>query len=115
MRNELLAGLIPLHIMHHAAKEDIYGQWMIEELREHGYRIGPGTLYPMLHRLEERGYLKAREERRGRTMRRYYRATARGRAAITAAQHQVAELMGEMQPRKKPDKPVARKRSRSRA
>jgi DNA-binding PadR family transcriptional regulator len=44
---------------------------MIDELREHGYRIGPGTLYPMLHRLEERGFLRVREERRGRTMRRY--------------------------------------------
>lgn len=99
MANELLAGLIPLHIMHHAAKEEIYGQWMMDELREHGYRTGPGTLYPMLHRLEERGYLRAREERMGRTMRRYYSATAKGRAAIADAQHHVAELVGEMHPR----------------
>ncbi|MFC3715553.1 PadR family transcriptional regulator [Luteimonas soli] len=96
MTTELLSGLIPLHILHHAAQEDIYGQWMIEELRHHGYRIGPGTLYPMLHRLEERGYLQVREERNGRTMRRYYRATAKGKAAVTTARHHVAELFGEM-------------------
>ena len=96
MAIELLSGLIPLHILHHAAKADIYGQWMIEELREHGYRIGPGTLYPMLHRLEERGYLKVREERTGRTMRRYYRATAKGKTTIAMARHHVAELFGEM-------------------
>lgn len=96
MATELLSGLIPLHILHHAAKADIYGQWMIGELREHGYRIGPGTLYPMLHRLEERGYLRVREERTGRTMRRYYRATAKGKAAVATARHHVAELFGEM-------------------
>lgn len=96
MAIELLAGLIPLHILHHAAREDVYGQWLIEELRHHGYRIGPGTLYPMLHRLEERGYLRVREERTGRTMRRYYRATAKGRAAVATARHHVAELFGEM-------------------
>lgn len=96
MSTELLSGLIPLHILHHAAKADIYGQWMMEELRHHGYRIGPGTLYPMLHRLEERGYLQVREERTGRTMRRYYRATTKGKAAITAARHHVTELFGEL-------------------
>lgn len=42
----LLAGLIPLHVLHHAVEGDIYGQAMLEELRHHGYRIGPGTLYP---------------------------------------------------------------------
>lgn len=59
--NPLSTGLIPLHIVYHAAKGEIFGQEMIDELREHGYRIGPGTLYPMLHRLEEHGYLRARE------------------------------------------------------
>ena|GEM_PF-291693 len=96
MPTELLSGLVPLHILHHASQTEIYGQWMIEELRHHGYRIGPGTLYPMLHRLEERGYLRVREERSGRTMRRYYRATAKGKAAVATARHHVAELFGEM-------------------
>ena len=82
--NPLRAGLIPLHIMYHAAKGEIFGQGMIDELRHHGYHIGPSTLYPMLHRLEERGFLKVREERTGRTMRRFYRATPKGRAAIQA-------------------------------
>lgn len=76
MPTELLSGLIPLHILHHAARDDIYGQWMIGELRDHGYRIEPGTLYPMLPRLEQRGYLDVRETRTGRTMR---RATAKAR------------------------------------
>jgi DNA-binding PadR family transcriptional regulator len=104
-QNPLRAGLIPLHILHHAANGEIYGQGMIEELRHHGYSIGPGTLYPMLHRLEERGYLRVREERSGRMMRRYYRATPKGRAALGAVKPQVeelfSELIGERGPRKR--------------
>jgi DNA-binding PadR family transcriptional regulator len=94
--NPLRAGLIPLHIMYHAAKGEIFGQGMIDELRHHGYQIGPSTLYPMLHRLEERGFLKVREERTGRTMRRFYSATRKGRAAIQAVKPQVRELFEEL-------------------
>lgn len=92
----LLTGLIPLHVLHHAVEGEVYGQAMLDELRDHGYSIGPGTLYPMLHRLEERGYLKAREARNGKTMRRYYRATPKGRAALEAVKPQVSELFTEM-------------------
>jgi DNA-binding PadR family transcriptional regulator len=95
-RNVLRAGLIPLHIMHHASQGEIFGQEMIDELRHHGYRIGPGTLYPMLHRLEARGFLRMREERSGRVLRRYYRATPRGRAALQAVLPQVVELFEEL-------------------
>ena len=94
--NPLRAGLIPLHLLYHAVKAEIYGQGMIDELRRHGYKIGPGTLYPMLHRLEERGYLRVREERVGRIMRRYYRATPRGRSALATVLPQVQELFEEL-------------------
>lgn len=115
MTNQLLiAGLIPLHILHHAAEEDIFGQAMLEELQRHGYRIGPGTLYPMLHRLEERGLLRAREERSGGRMRRLYRATPTGRAALRAVRPQVqelfSELIGEHEASPKPSTPARRKR-----
>ena len=59
---KLLGGFIRLHILHHAAEGEIYGQWIIEELARRSYRLSAGTLYPMLHGSEGRGYLKAREE-----------------------------------------------------
>jgi PadR family transcriptional regulator, regulatory protein PadR len=95
-KNPLLAGLIPLHILHHAAEGEIFGQGMIDELRHHGYSIGPGTLYPMLHRLEERGYLRVREDRNGSVMRRYYRVTPKGRAALRHAKPRIKELFLEL-------------------
>jgi DNA-binding PadR family transcriptional regulator len=93
---EFLAGLIRLHILHHAVEGEFFGNWMIEELREHGYRIGPGTLYPMLHALERKGYLKSRAESTARRARRHYRATAKGRAALVVARAKVRELFNEM-------------------
>lgn len=91
---DLLKGLIRLHILHHAAKDEFYGQWMIHELARHGYMLSPGTLYPMLHALERSGYLRSREERFGRTYRRIYRATALGQEANKIAKIQVRELTG---------------------
>ena len=93
---ELLAGLIRLHILHHAAEGDIYGQWIIEELARHGYRLSPGTLYPMLHAMEKRGYLRSREKKIGRSVRRLYRATARGDKALGEAKEKLKELVGEL-------------------
>lgn len=93
---ELLKGLIRLHILHHAAEGEFYGQWMIQELAHHGYSLSPGTLYPMLHALERNGYLKSRKERLGRTFRRVYRATALGREAHKVARLKLRELVGEM-------------------
>ena len=93
---DLFAGLIRLHVLHHAAEGDIYGQWMIEELARHGYRLSPGTIYPLLHGLESKGYLESRQERAGRRIRRLYRATPAGREALELAKSKVRELFREI-------------------
>jgi DNA-binding PadR family transcriptional regulator len=69
---------------------------MIEELREHGYEISPGTLYPMLHGLARKGYLQVRQEGPGKRARRLYTITAPGRAALADAKSKVRELFGEL-------------------
>ena len=92
----ILVGFIRLHILHHAAEHEIYGQWMMEELAEHGYRLSPGTLYPMLHALERKGYLTSRKEPLGRTFRRVYRATEAGREALELGRQKLRELFKEV-------------------
>jgi len=111
---ELFKGLIRLHILHHAAQEEFYGQWMIQELARHGYNLSPGTLYPMLHGMERSGYLVSRKERLGRTFRRLYRATALGRDANKVAKLRVRELGGELVegPGPRPPKPARPERGR---
>ena len=93
---DLYGGLIRLHILHHAAEEPIFGLGIIEELRRHGYELSAGTLYPMLHGLEKKGYLASHEERTGRRQRRVYEITAHGRVALTDARAKVRELFGEL-------------------
>jgi PadR family transcriptional regulator, regulatory protein PadR len=93
---DILAGFIRLHVLHHAAEGDLYGQWMIEELAEHGYKVSAGTLYPMLHSLEKKGYLTSRTEREGRTFRRIYNATALGIEALELGREKLRELFREV-------------------
>ncbi len=93
---DLYSGLIRPHVLHHAVKEPIYGSWMIEELREHGYEISPGTLYPMLHGFARKGYLKVRQEGPGKRARRLYTITKQGRAALADAKGKVRGLFGEL-------------------
>ncbi len=93
---ELYSGLIRLHILHHAVEEPIFGLGIIEELGRHGYKLSPGTIYPILHGLERKGYMRSTEERSGKTVRRVYRATAKGRKALAAAKEKVRELFGEL-------------------
>lgn len=93
---DLYSGLIRLHILHHAAREPIFGLGMIEELARHGYRLSAGTLYPVLHGLERRGYLASKTIRNGTRLRRTYRATPAGRRALAAARRRVQELFGEL-------------------
>ena len=92
----LYSGLIRLHILHHAAEEAIFGLGMAEELGRHGYRISPGTLYPLLHSLEKKGYLRSSEQRNGKSLRKVYRASPLGRKALAAAKIKLRELFGEL-------------------
>lgn len=92
----LYAGLIRLHVLHHAAEGPVFGLGMIEELGRHGYRISPGSLYPLLQGLEKKGYLRSSEQRKGKSLRRIYRATPLGRRALAASKSKVRELFHEL-------------------
>ena len=93
---DLYGGLIRLHVLHHASDKPLYGHWMIAEMRQHGYEIGPGTMYPLLHSLERKGYLHSKQERSGSRYRKVYRITPSGRRALSLARRRMQELFGEM-------------------
>lgn len=93
---EFMRGAVRLHILHHAAEQEVHGAWMAEELAGHGYRISPGTLYPALHRLETDGLLISEQRVVDGRARRVYRATDAGCAALAADRAALAELAGEL-------------------
>ncbi|MBV9091590.1 MAG: helix-turn-helix transcriptional regulator [Mycobacteriaceae bacterium] len=94
--SEFQRGAVRMHILHHAARQEIHGAWITEELGRHGYRISPGTLYPTLHRLESEGLLTSVQRVSDGRTRRMYRATAAGREALAADRKALAELAREI-------------------
>lgn len=96
MIRDFFLGFVRLHILYHATQEPIYGLEMIQELKEHGYNLSPGTLYPILHHLEKEGYLSVETQTVNGKNRKYYRATPAGQAALREASLKVRELIKEI-------------------
>lgn len=93
---EFLLGFIKIHILYHAAKESFCGVDMMKELKRHGYSISPGTLYPILHRLEAGGYVKTEKKIERGKLRIYYSATERGKSILTQTRPKINELVEEV-------------------
>ena len=92
---DFFLGFIKIHILYHASQSEIYGAWLIEELRRHGYHLSYGTLYPTLHHLEREGYLLSRVENVGGRRRKYYAITPKGEEALKEARARIRELVDE--------------------
>jgi DNA-binding PadR family transcriptional regulator len=89
-------AFVRVHILHHAAEGKVFGLEMIEELRRHGYALSPGTLYPILHGLEEAGFLSAQSSVVDGKTRKYYRATGKGRRMLAEVREKIDELVEEV-------------------
>lgn len=118
---DLFSGLVRLHVLHHADEGPIFGLAIIEELRRHGYQISAGTMYPILHGLERKGYLVSRSSLGEGRQRRVYTITPLGRQVLAIARQKVDDLFGEMVAGRRPERaakaakavklrPVARRR-----
>ena len=116
---EFLLGFWKIHILHHAEEDrGVYGQWMLQELRHHGYHLSPGTLYPVLARMAQRGWLKAAEPLRARDAR-VYRITPAGAEILQRVRIALRELQHEVSvphpSKKRTSKPAVASRGRSAA
>jgi DNA-binding PadR family transcriptional regulator len=97
LTREIMLGFWKVHILHHASEEPIVGQWILSELRRHGYDISPGTVYPLLKRMERNGWLRsATDPGAGPRDRRYYRLTPTGAAVLEFMRGAVGELHHEV-------------------
>ena len=82
----LLAGSTGMLVLKLLESGDMYGYQMIEELRRRSdrtFELKAGTLYPLLHSLEQKGFIDAWEEESDASRpRRYYRLTDAGRRQL---------------------------------
>ena len=96
LRRSIVNGTISLFVLQRAKREPVYGGALAKALREFGYTMSPGTLYPLLHSLERAKLLRSHTTTvRGR-VRRYYEITPFGRKSYAEARHTLAGLVREM-------------------
>lgn len=100
MENKILRKMflafMRIHILHHAKKEAFFGLWMIEELKSHGYEISSGTIYPILHSMEDDDILKSEEKTIDGKVRKYYSLTKKGKKVLTEVKLKTKELSEEI-------------------
>jgi len=96
MFRELFLGFIRVHILYHASLGPVYGLDLIKELDGHGYHVSPGTMYPMLAKLEEGGLLVSEKINVEGKIRKYYKITDSGGSVLEEARAKVRELAREI-------------------
>jgi PadR family transcriptional regulator, regulatory protein PadR len=93
---DFFLGFIKVHILHHAAYTPVYSMALIEELAHHGYELSLGTLYLLLHTMEEQGYLVHSERIVEGRVRKHYAITNDECAALREARLRIRELVQEV-------------------
>jgi len=97
VQREILLSFWKVHILYHAEEGGVVGQWMIEELRHHGYHVSPGTIYPILKRMERNGWLRCRRTAgKSANAAQKYSITAKGKEILQLVRTQLAELQREV-------------------
>lgn len=79
---ELLKGSTDLLVLSLIEKEPMYGYQMIKELSQKSqdvFVLQEGTLYPILHSLEEKNYISSYWDETGAKKRKYYTITKDGK------------------------------------
>lgn len=83
----LMSGSLTMLLLRLLEEKDMYGYEMIDTLRKKScnvFELKAGTLYPLLHGLEEKGLLKAYEQAYAGKTRKYYSITKEGRGVLEA-------------------------------
>jgi len=98
MVREFQQGAIQLHVLHHAVDGELHDTEMSAELAKHGYKFAPGTLYPLLNRMQTAGLLISRQVTVDGHQRRLYRATKKGRESLITCRDTLLDLSNELLP-----------------
>lgn len=91
-KKQTTMGTIPLLLLKLLAQEDMYGYQIIEELylrSNHTFELKAGSLYPVLHTLEQQGLVSSYNgDTAGGRVRKYYHLTEAGRKELAVKAEQ---------------------------
>lgn len=93
----LITGSTSMLLLKLLTEKDMYGYEMIENLRKKSndvFELKAGTLYPLLHTMEQKGYLNAYEEEVSGKVRKYYSITGEGRRYLKKREDEWKEYAG---------------------
>lgn len=93
----LVSGSTMMLILKLLEEKDMYGYEMIETLREKSenvFELKAGTLYPLLHGLEEKEFVKSYEQEAGGKTRKYYSITREGKKQLRVKEKEWKEYAG---------------------
>ncbi|MBR2948763.1 MAG: helix-turn-helix transcriptional regulator [Lachnospiraceae bacterium] len=97
VEKNLITGSMTLLLLGLLSEKEMYGYEMIETLRERSnqvFELKAGTLYPLLHGMEEKGFLTSYEKEVGGKVRKYYAITGEGRKEFKKKQKAWEEYAG---------------------
>ena len=94
---KMLLGFMQIHILIQAKKEPFFGLGMIEELEQYGYHMSPGTLYPLLSKLEKGSLLEKTTKLVNGKNRHYYSITSEGLEVLGVAKDKALMLFKELE------------------
>lgn len=81
----IISGSLTMLLLKLLSEKDMYGYEMIETLRQKSqnvFELKAGTLYPLLHSMEEKGFLTVYEQAVLGKTRKYYSITEKGRGVL---------------------------------
>lgn len=96
---ELLKGTTDTSILAVLAETPCHGYELVERLRRHSegvFELGEGTVYPLLYKLEAKGWIEGKWDTGSGRRRRVYRITPRGRRQLAQRRKQWNELVRGM-------------------
>lgn len=85
VEKSLISGSMTMLLLRLLDEKDMYGYEMIDTLRKKSnnvFELKAGTLYPLLHTLEEKGMLKSYEQDFAGKTRKYYSITKEGKGVL---------------------------------
>ena len=90
---EFTTGFIKLYALWRASKGETFGVQIMEEMRNLGFKVGPGSLYPTLHKLLEEKDVTVTNRLVNGKVRKCYRATAKGRKEAEEVVERLSSLL----------------------